>query len=332
MSSITQVSPVVLTDEQDDLTGPLVGRSLPVKFRRQERPDSQLTVGAAVALAKTGRVTKRDYRIIQTVWMMGIITTGQIQRLIFHTLKDQKTGLIAARRRLNILFQEYCLDRVFISYDHELVYTAGRLGIYLIQLEQRKTGREIKWSDRGLGEKLLLLDHYLEVTEFAVKLTEEVRQQGGSLSWLGENVITLRKRDGSFFEPDGIGYISLDDRRLPFFLEWDRGGEGVFQLAGKFRNYIDLMTYPDGWRGNFSKFPPILLATNTFTRVEKVMAEVDRLTRPLGESKAQFVVLLTTHDTLAKHGILGPCWWQVGRTEKKDVVWGSGLRLLDFVS
>jgi hypothetical protein len=215
-----------------------------------------------------------------------------------------------------------------------MVYTLSQQGARLMQMQQKKNSRrEIKWSPRSVGEKLLLLDHYLEVTEFAVRLTEAARPSSGSLQWLGENVISLTKRDESIFEPDGIGFLKIGGRGLPFFLEWDRGGSSLGQISGKLRNYLDFMLYPEGWQGFFGspRYPPVLIATPSQGRAELILAEAERLVRAMGQDFDKFIVLLTTHEELDQHGPLGPCWYRAGRVQKMELAWGKGISLLELM-
>ena len=84
----------------------------PLKWRRTERPEAQLTEAAATALIAGDRLKPRDLSILHAVWMYGVMTTKQITRLLFDNLTE-RSAVTVASRRLNFLYQEYCLNRAW---------------------------------------------------------------------------------------------------------------------------------------------------------------------------------------------------------------------------
>lgn len=291
-------------------------------------PHRQTDAKAALALLSGGRLEPRDLDVLRAVWMYGVMTTGQIRRLVFHTLSGRSAEVVA-NRRLNHLYHNYCVDRAFQRLGTEMIYALDQLGARLIQMDQQKrSNREIKWSPEMIGEKLLLLDHSLGVTEFGVRLTEAARSWpgGGGLRWWGEQVLTLQKSDESHFNPDGMGIMRLDKHALGFFLEYDRGTETPAVVAHKLRNYIDYLRHPDAWRGQFQRFPVVLIPTTTEERVEKVLIEGQHRLKLLGDDET-LTVLVTTHEALEERGMLAPVWHRMGAVEKIDLAWGKGVSL-----
>jgi len=324
---ITDVDPVTFTDEESQLEHGSF-KTAPWRWRREERPESQLTDAAAVSLLMTGRLKQRDLDVLRAVWMYGVMSTSQIRRLVFHTLTNRSAEVVSSRR-LSHLYKEHCLNRAFRGLGSEFIYTLDLLGARIIQMEQRKRNRrDIKWSFKGIGEKLLLIDHSLGITEFGVTLTEAAREYpgGGGLRWWGEHVLVLKKPDDSYFNPDGMGILRLDKAALGFFLEWDRGTETPAIVGHKVKHYIDYLRNPDAWRGQFSRFPVVLIATTTEARVEKILVEAQRRLQLLSGDES-LTVLVTTHEALSQQGVLNPVWHKAGATEKIDLAWGKGLSL-----
>ncbi|MCG3212415.1 MAG: hypothetical protein FOGNACKC_06085 [Anaerolineae bacterium] len=94
---------------------------------------------------------------------------------------------------------------------------------------------------------------------------------------------------------------------LDFFLEWDADNGPV---GDRIAAYLDLMRRPDAWRGQFSRFPVVLVVASTSARVEKILAEGHRLP---GDDEA-VTVLVTTYEALTQQRALSPVWRQVGAT------------------
>lgn len=328
------IPPVNLARSAESLLKPKMGRPLPRRLRRVEKPEKDLTDEAAKNLLMSGRLNERDYLVLEVAWRFGVVTTDQVIRWAFYTLKNPRDARRVANRRLRFLYDEYCLDRFFRGTNEEMVYTLDVQGARLLQMAYRKDRREIRWSPRSVGEKLNFLDHYLGIANFAVNLTETVRERGGTLEWEGENTAAQTKKDGSTFEPDSIGYLTILERRLPFFLEYDLGTEEIRILGDKIRNYLALYQQnQEGWQNYFStkKFPPILIATTTLARVEKIVVGTGQFLNAAQVNPDDFVVLLATHEALQQHGILGPAWYWAGKSQKTDLNWGKGVSLLELM-
>ena len=118
---------------------------------------------------------------------------------------------------------------------------------------------------------------------------------------------------------------------LAFFLEWDRGTETVPVVGGKVKNYVDYLRTPAAWRGQFNRFPVVLIATTTFDRAEKLLIDAHRRLKALLAAEERLTVLITTHEQLTAQGGLGPVWFQVGATSKDDFHWRKGRALFDLM-
>jgi hypothetical protein len=297
-------------------------------WRRADRPESQLTEAAATALLTAGRSTPRDLTVLRAVWMYGVMTADQITRLVFHPLADASAKVIS-RRRLNFLYEEHCLNRVWRGRGHDFVYTLDVQGARLIQLEQQRHRRkEVPWSAQAIREKFRWLDHHLDITDFGLNLTLLARtgEGGGGLRWYGEHTLTLTTKTGDPLNPAGLGLLRLGEARASFFLEWDHDVEAVAVVGSKIENYVDFLRSPEIWRSQFTRFPVVLVAMTTPARAEDLgIAVGQRLTSWLAAGEC-LTVLVTTHARLQEHGVLGPVWFQAGATDQRE-----GLALPDLM-
>ena len=317
---------ISLTDNTKNL--PKFGIRPPAHLLRPERPDRELTAEKALALVNSGRLTTRDYRILQTVWMMGVCTSDQVRRLIFSELAG-RSYLVKSRQRLRFLYQEYCLDRVFLSINEPAIYSLGRQGARIIQMRRKaKSTRDIHWSPGKMGERALFLQHGLEITEFAVTLAEAARARGGDLDWIGETVLTLKKVNGSRFRPDGFGVLKVQDRKLPFFLEWQRKRTDI---AGKIKHYLEYQAGGSWKKGKFSYFPPLLFVTTAGDDwLRKFFETARRQMEGRNAPPEEFRVLMTNRERLEREGVFGPIWYRPGLTPAIDLAWASeGISLLE---
>jgi len=324
-----EVDPLVYSNESPGAR-PSPFQPPPRKWRRPDKAD--VTEAAATALITGGRLTPRDIDLLRAAWMYGAMTTAQITRLVFHPLQGGSARRVASRR-LNFLYNEHCLDRAFRGLGRDFVYTLDLQGARILQMEQQKASRkDLKWSPRAVGERLLLLEHTLGITEFGVSLTHAARTWpgGGELRWFGEHVLVLTTPAGAQFNPDGLGMLRLAETGLAFFLEWDRGTETVPVVSSKVKTYLDYMRSPE-WRAEFTRFPAVLIATTTFDRAEKLLIDAHRRLKALLAAEERLTVLITTHEQLTAQGGLGPVWFQVGATSKDDFHWRKGRALIDLM-
>lgn len=276
---------------------------------RRERPVSALTEAAADALL-TGGLTDLDLQVLRATWQYGVLTTDQLARLVFpHAVRRE------VERRLEWLVEEYCLNRV--EPGSGIAYTLDALGVRLIQREQPPERRITGSLSAAIGP------HSPDIAEFAVRLTEAARAwpDGGGLRWYGAQLLTLVWPGENQVNPAGLGRLRLGESTLDFFLEWDADNRPV---GDRIAAYLDFMRRPDAWRGQFSRFPVVLVVASTPARVEKILAERRRL---LGDDEA-LTVLVTTPEALTQQGVLGPVWRQIGATEPDGLAQGQeGLSL-----
>ena len=200
----------------------------------RRRPAGRLAAGYASRLA--GRLTERDRRIALDCYDHRLLTTEQIRRLHFATLR-------VAQRRLSDLYELRVLDRfrpVWQRGDgstpyHWVLDHAGALVVSeLLDLPvDQLTWRRDHAHALAASSKR---EHQLAVNEFFTRLAHDARTAGGSLAeWWGE-----RRTAAAFasrLQPDGYGRLQLNNNTIPFLLELDRGTETHGRLREKALRY-----------------------------------------------------------------------------------------------
>lgn len=318
---------------------------LPRRLRRPERPPIQLNDEAALRLMSGGRVTTRDLELLQSIWMLGVMQSGQIRRLLFHTFKNEHSATVAVNRRLNFLYTEYCLNRIITALGTEPIYSLDIQGARLIQMmTQSNARRDIHWSPKDQGKMLFFLKHRLGVTEFVVSLVEGLRQHGGSLEWLNETMIKLIQRgdDRPKFVPDGLGLMTVADKAIPIFLEWDRGTETLREIGQKIKNYYFYGRWEEIWRPyllslfpelpTLQRFPfVIFVTTGGDRRLLNMMKRIERVMANYTVSYQQLGIWGTTWEQVSEYGLLGSVFSWAGRSDLDQITPGEGVSLLTLI-
>lgn len=277
----------------------------------RERPAAAVSVMAADALLTGDGLTDLDLQVLRAVWQYGVLTADQLGRLVF----PQSAARREVERRLEWLVEEFCLNRVEPG-GGGIVYTLDALGVRLIQREQPPERRITGSPPAAIGP------HSPDIAEFAVRLTEAARAWpgGGGLRWYGAHLLAQVWPGEGQVNPAGLGRLRLGEATLDFFLEWDADNS---PRGDRIAAYLDFMRRPAAWRGQFSRFPVVLVVASTPARVEKILVEGRR--RP-GDDEA-VTVLVTTAEALNQQGVLSQVWRQIGATEPDDLAQRQGLSL-----
>jgi Replication-relaxation len=200
------------------------------------------TVGgprAAERLAAiAGRVTDRDRRLCRLLAEHRVLTIHHLTQLAF---TDHNT----AQGRLTILHRLGLVDRFRPHRSPGSApyhYVLGPLGAALLaaanELDPAASGYR---RDRVLAlAHSPRLAHLVGVNSFFCALANDAHhQQGVELErWWSEQACAAHW--GRLVRPDGYGRWRKQQRRIDFFLEYDRGSEAPQRLAGKLTGYLQL--------------------------------------------------------------------------------------------
>jgi hypothetical protein len=220
------------------------------------------------------RLTERDRQIALDCYDHHVLTTGQLQRLHFPSVR-------AAGARLHVLYLLRVLDRFrppwqrgqgstqwhWILDETGAYIVAEHLGIERKQLNWRRT------SALALATSAKLT-HHIQVNEFFARLANEAATQRGALTeWYGERT-TQRLLQGRI-TPDGYGVLNLAGQApLHILLELDRATE---QLHGKATRYAQQL--PHSVLSHSS--PVIIMAVPTSSRARAASAAIATIAAPI---------------------------------------------------
>jgi hypothetical protein len=188
--------------------------------------------------ALAGRLTDRDRTLCRLLHDHRVLTTPQLVDLGFASRN-------AAEHRLAILHQLGVVDR-FRPHrtpgSAPYHYVLGPLGAALLAAEHDQEPTQLGYRrDRALAlAHSQRLGHLLGVNGFFAALARAARShpEAALEAWWPEQRCAAQW--GRLVHPDGYGRWHEHDRRVDFFLEYDRGSEPLSRLAGKLPGYAEL--------------------------------------------------------------------------------------------
>ncbi len=270
-------------------------------------------------------VTERDIEIMQAINRYRYLRTGQIQRLVF----PDNTSLQSTRRRLRFLFHDGYIARMvpFTRPGHggeEVAYHLDKKGEQALRdlevdvLRPSKTGQvrptfllhALELSDFRVNLELALQDRpelslSRFVADFELKSHIQGRKRREHYRLFDEVQHPTSKRSYVVY-PDGLIVLTArkngHEKRALFFLEIDRGTEGLRVIRDKFIGY---RLYQEQGRfkkfGKFARFR-LLLQTTSAKRAANMAAA-------LHDYQGADMVLITTRDQVAESTVLSkPIW------------------------
>jgi len=248
-------------------------------------PEPPAPIEMAADAQADSQLSDLDLQVVRAIWRYGVLTADQVGRLV--------GGL----SRLHWLSNEKYLDRIMLG--ETAAYTLAEPGLKLIRRDQPA-------ARRLTGPVSAIDPHRPDIAEFTVRLTEAARAwpAGGGLRWYGAHLLALVWPDERQFNPAGLGRLRLGDGSLDFFLEWATADS---EAAARIAAYLDLRRRPDAWRGQFSRFPVVLIVVSTPELAGDVIRQLE--TRLNG---ADLTVLVTARNRLLAQPGFAPVWRQVG--------------------
>jgi hypothetical protein len=256
-------------------------------MRKTEKGSRPRRVTETQIAALGGRLTDRDRLLALDCYEHQVLTTEQLQRLWFPSVR-------AARYRLQALYSLRVLDHVRPVLKRgegsaPYHWILDEAGAYVVAAEQGIERREVRWrhSHALTVAASPSLTHRIETNEFFTRLAQDARAAHGTLSeWYGERT-THTMLDG-IAKPDGYGVLTLPDSApIHVLLELDRGTETIDRLRDKGARYARAI--PRGALRHSN--PLVLLAVPTAARAQNATAAVT----PTGASIA--VVVWTAKST-----------------------------------
>ena len=238
----------------------------------------RVRLGHVERLLKT--LSKRDLALLETLALVRIASSSQLERLYFHTLKPRsrsvKRGqvlkrLVEARAVIPI---ERRIGTAGGGSD-EQHYTLDSAGLRVLQLRARADGNSLLHRPRVPGDRFV--SHTLAVTEAYVSLVELSRLGGFRL---GAFVIEPRWPDGigGFLAPDAYVDLEREGERYTWWFEADLGTESLPTVQRKLAAYVEFVRR--GQVGPEGVVPWVLIGVATEGRQRAVQQLVNRLPEP----------------------------------------------------
>ena len=265
-------------------------------------------------LARRGRVTNRDERLLECLRELNVLSLDQIWRLFWPRAKE-----ITAYNRLYFLMKHHLLSgaRVPATEMREWglpvrkVYALGPGGWLWLKEEVSRT-----LATRHLRREQVL--HDLLVAELYVRLAEAVQQRGAAwgITWAGEQAASFYGNgDTPLISPDGLAIIRQQRGEkvaaLPFFIEFDKGREAHGRPSSDWGRKVH--GYNRFYGGNW-KMHPQLHDAPTFPWVVVITHGAQRLLnlaqaiRKHRQAPVRYYLALWA-DLLAAADVLGaPAW------------------------
>jgi hypothetical protein len=222
-------------------------------MRKEDEPRPRKVSDAQIAEVSR-RLTERDRQIALDCYEHQVLTTEQLQRLYFPSIRS-------ARYRLLALYSLRVIDRFRPTWRRgegstPFHWILDEAGAYVVAAEQRIDRRELRWRHATAlaAASSSTLTHRIEANEFFTRLSEDAGAAGGNLSeWYGER--TTHKMLDGIVKPDGYGVLALP-RRAPIhlLLELDRNTEPAERLNDKAIRYARVIP-----RSPFRDLNPLVL-------------------------------------------------------------------------
>lgn len=284
--------------------------------RREESLDRQALQAAIDELARNGRVTGRDERLLELLREVSVLSLDQVRRLFWANAREK-----TAYSRLSFLLNQHLLTSARTPRSGMKAWGLPVRKVYAMGPAGRLWLKEE--VDNGHVPRYLKRDqvlHDLLAAEFFIRLSEAVLRRGEawSLSWAGERMSSFFPRADAapLIAPDGLSIVRQRHSNgkvaaLPFFVEMDAGREAHGRLSSdwgrKVVGYDRFMAsqwdqHPE--LDDLEAFPLVAVITHGHQRLLNLAsAIVEKRQQPVLYYLALWLDLISSEDVLT-----APVW------------------------
>jgi hypothetical protein len=250
---------------------------------------------------------ERDHQILLSLLEHKILTTVQIKALYFRSLRRCQHRM----RELKDLglISSFSVGRGFGEGRPPACWYLTKPGLAEIADAKGVRASDLPWVPDHSYRSNLLLAHRLGVNAFFCALAEVSRSHDGHclVTWRPEHWVRTEAAEA---KPDGFGRYLHPGGASEFYLEYDRGTEGLGALARKLEGYLRLAA---GWtrEQELSGFPNLLVIVPEGVREGEVGSALRHAIGTLHVSNAlatSFPLYAASEDGLSELGVLGPAW------------------------
>ena len=296
-------------------------------------------------------LTSGDLEVFRWLWMLRVLTLQQIRRLRYYqSATGQLSSADNVRKRLARLKHAGYLSADLLQTSKERLYFLAARGLAALRdhdgLDQKRL-----YKPRS-AETLVQLQHPLMVSECAVRLVESLRGTAARTPTLPplslpfyhthavanprarkhverfvtqEDVWVPGRPDPYRIRPDLTFALATGSAARLFFLEADRGFEGLQELGRKLAGYAAYCHAPDPqapecrlWQRYGQEFVDfrVLLVTTSARRITNLL-------RALADQPGRELAAFTTAAQLAEGNFVRDAIWTVGKGEERALLPGN---------
>lgn len=248
------------------------------------------------------RISEREFRVLETIDRLGLVTTGQIERLHFSPHSPQYRQRARQRAMKNLIHARTALALTRHMggpqrWSGQPIYALDVAGDRLMRQRQGMSGY-YRPPRRSLPA-LQLLDHVLDVAELYTRVSEASQAGAFDLAeGATEPASWWRTSTGKLIKPDAYLTLSAGGYFHHWWVEVDRGTESAPTVLRQLSAYISFAT--SGEPGPSDVIPRVLVTVPTTTRrtaLRRALSDLPAIAEQL-ISITHFdaaVDLLTTH-------------------------------------
>jgi hypothetical protein len=223
------------------------------------------------ALARS--LTSRDLWLVAMLHEHRVLTTHQIARLAYTSLRSAQRRLLTLHRT-GVLDSFRPLTATGSAPEH---YTLGPSGAALLAAQAGLDPAAVAWRPSHTGRIAYSpsLGHDLGVNDLLTHLAAHTRTapEAELPVWLSER--SAARRWGDIIRPDAYAHWNSEGRLLPFFLEYDTGSQSLPRVEAKLAGYATFAT-TTGTR------PALLIHTRTQSRDQELRRRLAHTASQLG--------------------------------------------------
>jgi hypothetical protein len=252
------------------------------------------------------RLNERDWKILELVNRLHLVTGLQVERVAFATLSPA-SQIVARSRSLSRLVRWRVLCRLPRRVggpqrgSSATVYALDSAGQWLLhERANHSTKRAVIRRPGSPGERFVA--HILAVSELYARLVEAERTYELRLvDFAAEPSSWWSNGRGGWLKPDAYFAVSNGHSDYLWWAEIDRATESLPTIERKLRAYLDFEC--QGGLGPRAALPRVLITVPDEQRRVAVSGVVTRLPEPAGEL---FTVAVASEAVAALVGLLEP--------------------------
>ena len=297
-------------------------------MKTKEKPDKRLPRYKRSKTPPPMRLTDRDKRVIEWVYLFRFLTGGQIRLLEFESVS--KT---ACQRRLSLLYHNKYLSAIqkptHAGYgSSKRVYCLSQRGKEVISfMHDGMDPKNIKWNRKNNQVEIYFLEHTLAVNDVRVAFTISAKSLGYELKWIPEwelKALKEKVRDPEnpgkslAVTPDGYFILKGEGKVARFFIEADRATETNRCWKDKIRGYVEYVKTGQYYKRYKAESLRVLTITTTQERLKNLLSTT------MNVKGSNFFWFTTKEKILNNNVIIEPLWIKNNKQELLPLWYNKG--------